>query len=369
MNIANLRCHAWAVAAAVLAGCATVPSPNPASPLLPATGSAAHTSASYVFVSECCGRGSITLYNLGLTGVAERITKGAAYPGPIMVDRSGRLYDIIGQHYYDGAVTEYDRGSLIPSRKIEKDYAWAVATDSANNLYVASCPSCIEYHSHSGNGSVDVYKAGTTKLVRTITKGIDLPISLAVDTNDDLYVLNGDYARPAVMVYAPGSSKPLRKITQGVTGPAEIALDPSNDLFVMNGQPSGSPSVVEYEAGSRKVLRTITTGIQSPQAIALDSSATLYVANDSGGVSGRGSISVYPPAASTPSYEIEHGVDYPKSLTVDAQDDLYVGNVGYSSPIEDRRAVCVYAPKTEKPLRCVRGVRRYDLPTSLASGP
>jgi hypothetical protein len=364
MNIANLRCHAWAVAAALLAGCATAPSANPASPLLPVAGSPAHTPASYVFVSECCGRGSITLYNVELTGVVERITKGAAYPGVITVDRSGRLYDIVDQ-IYDGSVTEYDRGSVMPSRRIEKDYAWAVATDSANNLYVASCPSCHEYG--FGKSSVDVYKAGTTKLLRTITKGIDLPLALAVDTNDDLYVVNSSYPHPAVTVYAPGSSKPLPRITQGVTGPAELALDPSNDLFVMNGEPSGSPTVVEYEASSGKVLRTITTGIQSPQAIAVDSSATLYVANDSGGV-GRGTISVYPPGAWTPSYQIERGVDYARALTVDGQNNLYVANVGYSSPIHDRRAVCVYAPNTKKPLRCVRAQRKYDLPASLASG-
>jgi sugar lactone lactonase YvrE len=364
MNIADLRGHALFVAAAILAGCGTAPSANPATPLLPAAGRAAHTLASYVFVSECCGRGSITLYNLGLAGVAERITKGAAYPGLITVDRSGRLYDIIDQ-IYDGAVTEYDRGSVIPSRKIEKDYAWAVATDGANNLYVASCPSCHEYG--FGKSSVDVYKAGTTKLLRTITTGIDLPISLAVDTNNDLYVLSGSYPHPAVTVYAPGSSKPLRRITRGVTGPAEIALDPSNDLFVMNSEPSGSPTVVEYEAGSGKVLRTIATGIQSPQAIAVDGSATLYVANNSGGV-GRGMISVYPPGASTPSYQIERGVDDPDALTIDGDDNLYVANHGYDSPINLRHAVCVYAPNTKKPLRCVPAQRKYDLPASLALG-
>ncbi|HLY02286.1 MAG TPA: hypothetical protein VKR56_07280 [Candidatus Cybelea sp.] len=362
MHIADLRCHAWAVAAALLVGCATAPSANPA---LPVAGSAAHTPASYIFVSECCGHGSITLYELGLTGVGERIRKGAAYPGPITVDHSGRVYDIVDQ-IYDGAVTEYDRGSLIPSRQIENDYASAVATDSANNLYVASCPSCVAYH--SGESSVDVYKAGTTKLLRTITKGIDRPISLAVDTNDDLYVVNGSYSHQSVTVYAPGSSKPLRKITQGVTGPAAIALDPSNDLFVMNGMPSGSPTVVEYKADSAKILRTITTGIQSPQAIAVDSSATLYVANNSGGV-GRGTISVYPPGASTPNYQIERGVDVPDALTVDGDDNLYVANHGYSSPINLRHAVCVYAPNSKKPLRCVPAVRKYDLPASLASGP
>jgi len=45
MSIAYLRYHAWAVAAAVLAGCATASSANPAPPLVPVAGSAAHTLA------------------------------------------------------------------------------------------------------------------------------------------------------------------------------------------------------------------------------------------------------------------------------------------------------------------------------------
>ena len=274
MNIADLRCHAWVVAAAILAGCAIAPSANPAPPLLPAAGRAAHTLASYVFVSECCrfanGGGSITLYTLGLTGVAERITKGAANPGLITIDRSGRLYDIVGR-YYDGAVTEYDRGRVSPSRRIEKDDAWAVATDSASNLYVDSCPKCHEYG--FGKSSIEVYKAGTTRLLRTITRGIDAPLSLAIDTNDDLYVLNGRYPHPAVAVYAPGSSEPLRKLTRGLSGPTVVALDPSNDVFVMNDPEAGrgaSPntrrrrtnSCERSPAGSRvrKLLRSMAQG-------------------------------------------------------------------------------------------------------------
>ena len=56
------------------------------------------------------------------------------------------------------------------------------------------------------------------------------------------------------------------------------------------------------------------------------------------------------------------------SVTVDGEDNLYIANVGYDSPINLRHAVCVYAPNTKKPLRCVRAQRKYDLPASLASG-
>jgi DNA-binding beta-propeller fold protein YncE len=366
MKIADLRCHAWALAA-VVAGCATAPSPNQAAPSLPQT-TARDDSASYVYVGECChfagSGGNVTLYDSGLTGIARRITKGITTPSFVTVDGSGRLYVIMDQ-FYAGAVTEYDPGSSSPSRRIEKDDAWALATDSSNNLYVASCPSCHEYG--YGNGSVDVYQAGTTMLLRRVTKGAGRPLSEAIDTNDNLYVLNGTYPHPAVTVYAPGSSTPLRKLTRGLTGPTSVALDPSNNLFVMNDYGTGSGSIVEYESASDKLLRTITSGISSPQAIAIDSSGTLYVANSNG--SGRGWISVYPPGASTPSYEITREVDYPLSLTVDDQDNLYVANVGYDSPIRDRRAVCVYAANTRKPLRCVRAERRFDLPTWLATGP
>ena len=367
MKIADLRCHAWVLVAAVVAACATAPSPNQAPRLLPQT-TARHDSASYVYVGECCrfanSGGNVTLYDTGLTGVARRITKGITDPGLMTVDGSGRFYVIMNQ-FYKGVVTEYDPGSLSPSRRIENDDAWALATDSSNNLYVGSCPACHEYG--YGKGSVDVYEAGTTRLLRTITKGADRPLSEAIDSNDNLYVANGTYPHPAVTVYATGSSKPLRKLTQGLTAPSQVVLDTSNNVFVLNNGGSGEQFVAEYEAASDKLLRTIRSGVQSPQAIVTDGSGTLYVANANG--YGHGWVSVYPPGASTPSYKITRGADFPVSLAVDAQDDLYIADDGHASPIHDRRAVCVYAPNTQKPLRCVPARRRFDLPTWLAPGP
>jgi hypothetical protein len=82
----------------------------------------------------------------------------------------------MNQDFY-GVVTEYDGGSLSPSRRLASKGAWAVATDSSNNAYVARCPSCHEYG--FGKSAVDVYEAGSAKLLRTITEGVDLPTWLA----------------------------------------------------------------------------------------------------------------------------------------------------------------------------------------------
>jgi sugar lactone lactonase YvrE len=329
MRIAVLRRHSLVVAVAVLAGCAGAQLPNQAPPLLPSTANRAHKVASYVYVGQCCNffnHDVVTVYDLALTGVARTITKGVDEPDYVTVDRSGRLYYI---DWFGSGVIEYDRGSEGPSRRIKLRGAWAAANDTSNNLYVAACPACVPYQ--TGRASVNVYKAGTTTLLRSITKGIDAPVAVAVDSDDNLYVAGGSYARPAVTVYAPGSSKPLRTLTKGLTGPTEVALDPSNDVFVLNnaGSSSGLPSVVEYEAASTKVLRTITNGLSSPQSIAVDGSGTLYAANTP--AESTGWISVYKSGASSPSYEIKNGVDDPMLITVDSENNLYVANNGYSA--------------------------------------
>jgi hypothetical protein len=335
----------------------------------------AHKPASFLYLAQCCqqlfsNRGNITLYDLGLTGVARTITKGVSNPFFITVDRAGRIYYTSWLDYFRGVI-EYDAGSESPSRRIKLDGARTVATDSSNNLYVALCPTCFEYH--SGNSSINMYEAGTTKLLRTITKGVDIPLSLAFDTTGNLYVVNGAYPHPAVTVYAPGSSKPLRKLTKELTGPSEIAFDPSNNLFVMNVPANGTQSIIEYEAESDKVLRKITSGVSSPQAIAVGGSGTLYVSNTP--FPSQGWVSVYAPGASTPSYQITSGMHDPQLLTVDGEGNLYVGNDYYAVALDrpdtssgDSGTLCAYAPKAKTPLRCVPS-EQYSYPFALAVKP
>jgi hypothetical protein len=378
-------------AVAMLAGCGGsqppigVPGPMSQAPaahtdrqspgLVPSANGEAHKPAAFLYLAQCCrqifsNHGNITLYDLGLTGVARTITKGVSNPFFISVDRAGRIYYTSWLDYL-GGVTEYDAGSESPSRRIKLDGARTVATDSSNNLYVALCPTCFEYH--SGNSSINVYESGTTTLLRTITKGVDIPLSLAFDTTGNLYVADGAYPHPAVTVYAPGSSKPLRKLTKGLTGPSEIAFDPSNNLFVMNVPANGTQSIIEYEAESDKVLRKITSGVSSPQAIAVDGSGTLYVSNTP--YPSQGWVSVYAPGASTPSYRITSDMHDPQLLTVDDEGNLYVGNDYYAVALDryetssgDSGSLCVYAPKAKTALRCVPN-EQYSYPYSLAVKP
>lgn len=374
MKIVSPRSLALIVAS-VLAGCATSQIPGPGPLLVPSANGEAPKPASFLYLAQCCGglfsnHGAITLYDLGLTGISRTITKGVLDPRFITVDRAGRIY--VTSYDYLRGVTEYDAGSERPSRRIELPNAWAAATDVSNNLYAAACPMCHEYE--QGKGSIDVYQAGTTKLLRSIQKGIDTPSALVLDTMGNLYVLNQDGAKTAVLVYAPGSSIPARKLAQGPTEAFAIALDSSNNLFVMrNGYSSSPPSIVEYQAGSNKVVRTITKGLASPQAMTFDGSGTLYVSNTP--YPSQGWVSVYAPGASTPGYRIKSGMHDPQLLAVDAKGNLYVGNDYYAVALDHpdsssstSGSVCAYAPKARKPMRCDQN-SPYSYPYSLAVNP
>ena len=370
MKSIRLGTHALTggVAIALLAGCGALrQAQDDTQPPIGAPGAALRAPASavrpaqpasFVYMAQCCepefsNRGNVTLYDLGLTKVAGTIKKGISNPWVITVDRAGRLY-VVG--FGSQAVIEYDAGSDRPSRRIELSYAWTAVTDASNNLYAASCPECHEYV--TGKGFVNVYAAGTTKLLRSIKDGIKSPMALSIDTEGNLYVFNGNGDDSAVLVYAPGSNKPLRRLPQRYTDVSAIALDPSNNLFVIRSPVSGRASIVEYNAGSNKIVRTITKGIQSPQAIALDSAGRLYVANAH--FPNAGWVSVYAPGSSTPSYRITSGMDDPQLLAIDGEGNLYVGNDDYGVALArrdvssgDNGSLCAYAPQAKEPLRCI----------------
>jgi hypothetical protein len=85
------------VAAALLAGCGALPLSRPdLSGIAPSANGDAHKPGAFLYLAQCCrqsfsNHGNITLYDLGLTGVARTITKGVSNPFFISVDRAGRI--------------------------------------------------------------------------------------------------------------------------------------------------------------------------------------------------------------------------------------------------------------------------------------
>ena len=320
------------------------------------------TSGPYVYTANCCGvlnHGDISVYKPGLRGLDSRLVRGTYDPRAIAVDGSGTIYVV----NVFSSITEFKSGSRHASRKIEVYGALTLALDGSGNLYVDRCISCIPQmrpRRREEQDAILVYAPGQKKPLRTITQGIHMPVAMAVDATDNVYVGNAGSSQhhASITEYAAGSTSVSRKITSGLKWPGLLAVDGSGDLFAENWD-----KVIEYAPNSIRRLRTITDGIAGPNAFALDPAGTLYVGN-TGDPSASGWISVYAPGSSSPAYEISSGINDPVALALDGDDNLYVANGAYGH----EGSVTVYAPNTQQPVHSVES-GKYGPPVALALGP
>jgi hypothetical protein len=78
-----------------------------------------------------------------------------------------------------------------------------------------------------------------------------------------------------ISVYAPGSSSVLRTISSGVEDPLnQLWFDSFGDLYVAN-----FTNVTAYAPGITSILRTISDGIGYSSSVTIDANDNVYVAN------------------------------------------------------------------------------------------
>ncbi len=252
-------------------------------------------------------------------------------------------------------VTVYARGNSKPSRTIKHGGGGAMAFDSSGNLYVSN--------GAFDNGQISAYAVGTTKLLRRIRNVTD-PYALALDDQGYLYVGS---VGAGVLVYGPTGIQLIHVIRDGVKGAAALAFDRTGNLYVANewsgtvtvyapGKTPGHPKLIHkieglhnalalafgpsgdlfvanhstvhvFKSGSLALLRTIT-GITSAEAIVVDFVGRLYVSSDPFTRHGYqpGWVTVYPAGGTKPLRKITEGIDVPRAVIVDENDNVYVAN-------------------------------------------
>jgi sugar lactone lactonase YvrE len=283
--------------------------------------------------------------------VLRTISKGVGSADALAFDASGDLY--VGS--LSGSVTSYAAGTKKLKLTITAGITApdALAFDGLDNLYVAS-------NQFSSTDTVTVYTG--KKLILTI-QGVDGPSALAFDSSGDLYVANcgdcgqgGPTTKYSVQVYAPDSSAVLRTISKGLSTPFSLAFDKSGDLFVGN-----SGSVTEYDQ-EKKLKRTITSGVNSARAVAVDASNNLYVANN-----GLNTVTVYSPKGKL-LRTISSGLAGPQALAIDGSGNLYVANCnGCQTGNYGPDSITVYAPGSTTPSETI--TNGVNFPMALAFGP
>jgi YVTN family beta-propeller protein len=204
----------------------------------------------------------ISLQDL-LRGLAERrnYTRVWTWPESLLVNRSGNVY--VGGYNTaasSNSVTEYSSSGkfvLSLAGNMYPNIPDPLSLDSSNHIYYG-------YTSRSqGISQVNVVKGNATGPLRAVPANI--PDLLAIDLDNNLYIAN---ANNAIAVYAAGSAKLLRTITQGVDQPTAMAFDSKNNLYVAN---AGSNSIAVYDHDTKRLARTITAGIKAPSSLAFGS--------------------------------------------------------------------------------------------------
>ncbi len=204
----------------------------------------------------------VLVYRPGGTQILHVIRNGVKGSSALAVDRAGNLYVA---NAWAGTVTVYAPGKTpgYPTlvHKVEAvPHPIALAFGPSGDLFVAS------------HRSVHVFKAGSLKLLRTIT-GIASADAIAIDSIGRLYVSSDPFTRQGyqpgwVTVYPAGGTKPIRKITDGIDVPRAVVIDSSDNAYVAS---SFDSSVAVYSPGGTKLLRTFTDGIADPHFLAFNS--------------------------------------------------------------------------------------------------
>lgn len=244
------------------------------------------------------------------------------------------------------AVSVYAPGTSKPLRQITDGMVGAssLAFDAKENLYV----------SDDTNSAIPVYAPGAVKRMRTIVDGVHAPIQVALAPSGNVYVANDN---GTVTVYKAGTTTLLQTIRKGIsTQIGAIALDSSGTLYVANwpDTSSGPSWLSEYSPGQMDPARTTTVGISFPQVLAFDILGDLYVANIGG------YVSVYAPTKTKPFMTISAGLTEPDGLAFDGGGNLYVSD-------GNNNTVTVYGPGSTKLKRTISdGV---NSPANLAFGP
>jgi hypothetical protein len=184
-----------------------------------------------------------------------------------------------------GRINVFAPGETKPFRTIklgEHPHATGLAIDAADQLFAgvssehASNSQCPPYITFSG-AHVNVYAAGSSKLLRKVTDGIS-PSSIPtviVNASGTLYELNQQVGSSEILMYAHGSIKPTKIIKPPYVAYA-IMLNSSGNLFTLL-VPPGSDCIIDVYTGAGKLLDTIKTPVRYCQTFTLDRSNDLYI--------------------------------------------------------------------------------------------
>ncbi len=260
--------------------------PPPASgSVAKASSTAATTGTILQFPTSASGASTpvSTIANLNVTSLAY-----------LAVDATGDIYTTAAEGAAGSSVLEFPVNSsnnAQPTRGIPFNTTTQItapnglAVDPAGNMALPEASGGVAIFASTANGSVAptdyITGGGASTLVN--------PTAAAVDTNDNLYIVNSGegVTNPIVVFNTTSTGAPIRSIGGALTtmtdgSPQGIATDTAGNLYVANVV-DGASSILIFEptaTGNTPPLRNITgsnTLLGCVGGIALDNAGFLYV--------------------------------------------------------------------------------------------
>jgi hypothetical protein len=178
--------------------------------------------------------------------------------------------------------------------------------------------------SDSENGRLIYVAYPYEKINRTITAFVNDPQSIAVSTAGALASANGNYGG-AVEIYNTATSKHVAELSWSSSQkPTSIAFDKSGNLFVVDGSNASSYDVRKIAppySDTGSVIAHACAGYDDICALATDSRGNVVIADQSGNI-----VDVFLASKAYQKTTIRTSISSPVAVTVDAQNNLYVGN-------------------------------------------
>jgi len=169
-----------------------------------------------------------------------------------------------------------------------------MALDSQGTLYVAN------WNGGQNGGNVEVFPAGATSPSLTLTEDLSIPLTVSVDGQANVYVVNRGSA-PSIVVFPPGQTTPSQVITSSlIQDPVQIVFDSAQNLYYTDN----ITGISEIPAGSSQPVSLGLQGLDDPSGLIIDPvNGNFFVSETS-----NHKVLVYASGAVQPSYALKSSI-------------------------------------------------------------
>ncbi|MBV8489683.1 MAG: hypothetical protein JO199_04060, partial [Candidatus Eremiobacteraeota bacterium] len=272
-------------------------------------------------VANGSGSQSVTLYELPLATPFATISTGVLFPQALVFDSSGDVFvancgSCAASQDNVAEFTPPYNGAAAATLTANVSGPIGLALDPSGNLFVAN----------AGTVPTVAISAPPYSTSTAIATG-GTPYAVALDTSDDLYVVN-QVSNTMTAYTPPWTGAPILTISNGINTPVSMGLDGAGDVFVLNQGSTGS--LTEYAVpltNGMNATNTITNGITTPgTAMAMYGNDAVVPTHGAGN-----HVQIYDPPYSSgmnPTTTVTNGLNVPSAVAIDGTGTLFALNTG-----------------------------------------